>query len=291
MGTSAPFNEPPGSPLSTGRSGVNSGGVKHKSGQKPDSTGVPDIPHTSGLLFLLRLAHDATALQDHRSGGKGRAKSVVTMSRLTGSLDECVCVEHTLMTQPFHHYHRDSLSASALHKQERFSKTLQTLALGSLQCPGHKELKGRHACFKQRQLLCDSFFAVAWATYLKPHQSPRRQKKSYGSAVRRLWHLGSKEDCWRRRAVPEVTSCSTAGPLFGPGPGYTAIISHESFHMAREAAVSHHCFSCLPTKKKGVQLSPADLTTDTLCAQKPRKQGFSLSHPPLENTYTSVGYP
>ncbi|AWP20124.1 Hypothetical protein SMAX5B_019598 [Scophthalmus maximus] len=28
MGTSPPFNEPPGSPLSTGRSGVNSGGQR-----------------------------------------------------------------------------------------------------------------------------------------------------------------------------------------------------------------------------------------------------------------------
>ncbi|KAJ4922600.1 hypothetical protein JOQ06_027857 [Pogonophryne albipinna] len=45
------------------------------------------------------------------------------------------------------------------------------------------------------------------------------------------------------------------------------------------------------TEIGSVQLSPADLTTDTLCAQKPRKQGFSLYHPPLENTYTSVGYP
>lgn len=61
---------------------------------------------------------------------------------------------------------------------------------------------------------------------------------------------GSEEDCWRHRAVLELTSCSTAGPLFCSGPGYTAIISHESFHMGREAAVSHHCFSCLPTKKK-----------------------------------------
>lgn len=147
-----------------------------------------------------------------------------------------------------------------------------------------------------------------------------------------------EEDWWRRRAVPEVTSCSTAGPLFGPGPGNSRIISHESFHMGREAFMSHHCFSCRPTKKKrwlccessapvrgptcvclacvclcegvcelfsyqdacmnqpfhcicaavagwgaqigSVQLSPADLTTDTLCAQKWRKQGFSLSHSP-----------
>lgn len=61
---------------------------------------------------------------------------------------------------------------------------------------------------------------------------------------------GREKDCWRRRAMPEVTSCSTAGPLFSLGAGNSAIISHESFHMGKEAVVSHHCFSCLPTKKK-----------------------------------------
>ncbi|TNN62393.1 hypothetical protein EYF80_027404 [Liparis tanakae] len=103
---------------------------------------------------------------------------------------------------------------------------------------------------------------------------------------------GSEEDCWLRRAVPEVTSCSTAGPLFGLGPGSTAIISHESFHMGREAAVSHRCFSCLPTKKKRLgAFSCHQLTSPQTHFVLRRKQGFALSQPPLENTHTSVGYP
>lgn len=69
-------------------------------------------------------------------------------------------------------------------------------------------------------------------------------------AAPNAWRSGSEEDSWRDRAAPEPTSCSTAGPLFSRGAGFAAIISHESFHMGREAGLSHHCFFCLSTKKK-----------------------------------------
>ena len=59
-----------------------------------------------------------------------------------------------------------------------------------------------------------SVFAVAWATHLKPHQSPRRQTKSYGSAVRRLWHLGSKchwKDCLQHFSVVSSSNVHCEG--------------------------------------------------------------------------------